>query len=391
MGVLRIRGIEEGDFQGKRVLVRVDFNVALDEEGEIQDTYRIEKAKDTIDYLKKEAKQIILISHLGRPGGKRVRKYSLRKVAKKIEEIYGEKVSFVSRWENLTDGIKGKMALLENIRFYPEETSEEEKKRLQFAKKLAQLGDIYVNEAFSVCHRNQASVVELAKILPSYGGFLLKKEVEVLSSLAKSPKRPFVVVIGGAKVSTKLNLLRALLGKADYLLIGGAMAYTFLKSKGLDVGSSYVEKEMLSHAFQILSEADYYGSKIFLPEDHIAISTDGKTKKTFKKEIPLGYQGMDIGSATVKKYTKVLKQANTIFWNGPMGVFEKEEFAKGTKKIAEAIANSSAVSVVGGGDSAYAVRKMGLEKAFHYVSTGGGASLKLLEGKPLPGIEPLME
>jgi len=376
------------DLKGKRVIVRVDFNVPLDKEGNITDGKRIKESLPTIKFiLKNKAKQLILMSHLGRPDGKVVESLRMGNVAKELEKLLKKPVK---KLDNCID-IQipdDKIIILENLRFHPEEEKNDE----AFAKKLASIADIFVNDAFGTCHRAHASVEAITRFLPSAAGFLLQKEIEVMGKAMESPARPFIAILGGAKVSDKINVINNLLNKVDALLIGGAMMFTFYKSMGIEVGKSKVEDDKLSLAKELLEKSN---NKIMLPTDTIVadkIDNEAITKKVKIKKIPADMIGLDIGPETIKIYKEIIAEAKTIIWNGPMGVFEIEKFAKGTKNIAKAMAkNREAVTIVGGGDSAAAIDKLRLGKKLTHVSTGGGASLEFLEGKTLPAIVALEE
>lgn len=370
------------------MIVRVDFNVPLDKEGNITDGKRIKESLPTIKFiLKNKAKQLILMSHLGRPDGKVVESLRMGNVAKELEKLLKKPVK---KLDNCID-IQipdDKIIILENLRFHPEEEKNDE----AFAKKLASIADIFVNDAFGTCHRAHASVEAITRFLPSAAGFLLQKEIEVMGKAMESPARPFIAILGGAKVSDKINVINNLLNKVDALLIGGAMMFTFYKSMGIEVGKSKVEDDKLSLAKELLEKSN---NKIMLPTDTIVadkIDNEAITKKVKIKKIPADMIGLDIGPETIKIYKEIIAEAKTIIWNGPMGVFEIEKFAKGTKNIAKAMAkNREAVTIVGGGDSAAAIDKLRLGKKLTHVSTGGGASLEFLEGKTLPAIVALEE
>lgn len=393
--------IEQADVAGKKVLLRVDFNVPLDKKtGAISDDTRMVKTLPTIELLLNRGAALILISHLGRPEKKGDPALSLEPVAAHLGKLLpGRTVLFAAEAigpvaEELAGKLKaGELLVLENIRYYDEETSKDEKVRAEFAKKLCKLADVYVDDAFGAAHRAHASIYECAKLLPSYAGLLLKKEIDILQKLMTDPPRPFVAVIGGAKVSSKLAVLENLITKADSILIGGAMAYTFLKSRLIDVGNSMIEKDYLSQAFQIIDKASFNKRELLLPEDHVVSSEFGEKGKikTVKKSIPDGFMGMDIGPKTIDRYTKVIKGAKTVLWNGPMGVFEMKKFSAGTFAIAKAMAKVKGTTIVGGGDSIFALTQAGLEDKMTHVSTGGGATLEYLEGKKLPGVEALMK
>jgi phosphoglycerate kinase len=393
--------IEQVEVSGKKILLRVDFNVPLDKAtGAISDDTRIVKSLPTIELLLSRGAALVIVSHLGRPERKGDPALSLKNVAAHLGKLLpGRTVHFASEAvgsipEELSAKLKsGEILVLENIRYYDEETAKEEKVRMDFAKKLCKLADIYVDDAFGAAHRAHASIYECAKILPGYAGLLLKKEIDVLERLITNPPRPFVAVIGGSKVSSKLAVLESLVLKADYILIGGAMAYTFLKSRLIEVGTSLVEKEYLSQAFQIIDKAAYNKHELVLPEDHIVSSDFGEKGKikTVKRSIPDGFMGMDIGPKTADHYAKIIKNAKTVLWNGPMGVFEMKKFSAGTYAIAKAMAKVKGSTIVGGGDSIFALSQSGLEDKMTHVSTGGGATLEYLEGKKLPGVVALQK
>lgn len=393
--------IEQVDFTGKKVLLRVDFNVPLDKaSGAISDDTRMVKSLPTIELLLNRGAAVVIISHLGRPEKKGDPALSLKKVAAHLAELLpGRTVNFSAEAvgpvaEEAAGKLKaGDILVLENIRYYDEETAKEEKVRSEFAKKLCKLADIYVDDAFGAAHRAHASIYECAKILPGYAGLLLKKEIDMLEKLVTNPPRPFVAIIGGSKVSSKLAVLENLISKADSILIGGAMAYTFLKSRLIEVGNSMIEKDYLSQAFQIVDKAAYNKKELLLPEDHVVSSEFGEKGKikTVKRAIPDGFMGMDIGPKTADHYAKVIKKAQTVLWNGPMGVFEMKKFSSGTIAIAKAMAKTKGTTIVGGGDSIFALAQAGLEDKMTHVSTGGGATLEYLEGKKLPGVEALMK
>lgn len=364
--------MQQLDVAGKRVLVRVDFNVPLTEEGAIRDDTRIKSALPTIEYLLKNKAKVILVSHLGRPGGKVNLTLSLKPCAERLASLLGRPVLF-------GEG-EGDLLLLENVRFHPEEEAGDR----GFAQKLAGQADVYINDAFGTAHRAHASTTTVAQFFPGRraAGFLLQKEISFLDKLVKECEHPFYAIIGGAKVSSKLAVLKALLTKADALFIGGAMAYTFLRAKGIAVGSSLVEEALLEEAHSLLATG-----KIVLPIDHVV--SDKREVLIVEGAIPDGFAGMDIGPKTLEEWGKKLVQAKTLFWNGPVGVFEEEKFAAGTKGIAELLAGVHATTVVGGGDSVAAVESQGLKSKFSHISTGGGASLEYIENGTLPGIEAL--
>ena len=387
--------IENIDVKGKRVFLRVDFNVPLDN-GKVGDETRITKTLPTIELLLNRGAKLIIASHLGRPDGKVNPKYSMKPVQEAFaailkkpvqfsEQIIGSDVEKLSH--NLSDG---EVLLLENLRFH----KEEEENNPEFAKKLSQLADLFINDAFGAAHRAHASTEGITHYLPSYAGTLMYREIEMLTGLITKPEKPFVAIIGGAKVSSKIKILNNLFNKVDTMLIGGGMAYTFLKSRAVPIGSSLVEKEFESQAFQIIDKAAYENVDFQLPVDHViadSFSEKGKIKTVDKMGIIDGWMGMDIGPKTISAYEKIIKSAGTILWNGPMGVFEMDKFANGTIQIAKAIAKSNAKSVVGGGDSLAAIAKAGVEDKITHISTGGGASLEFLEGKTLPGVAALLK
>ena len=379
--------------KGRVVLVRVDFNVPIDEAGEILDTTRIVNALPTIKYLVEKQAKVVLMSHLGRPDGYDVRK-SLWPIAIMLMKALPCSVAFCNHLigDEVKERIKlmkeGTVLLLENTRFYEGETSCD----MTFSREIAKLGDIFVNDAFGAAHRKNASTYGVARVLPNALGLLMKKEINVLSKSIEQPKRPFVVVLGGAKVKTKINILKRFIEKADSIIIGGAMAYTFLKAKGINVGNSIVDENNLDTALEIIEYAKENGKKLLLPVDHSAISESdrAKTIRTTKK---LGGDlvGYDIGPATIALYKKEIASAQQIFWNGPMGLFENAYFSTGTHEIALAIAGSKAYSVVGGGDTVSAVNQYHLAKHINFISTGGGATMEFLEKGSLPCIDVIQE
>ena len=393
-----IKDLNKNQLEGKKVLVRVDFNVPLNEELEITDDTRIEAALSTIKYLISNQDKVILMSHLGRPKGKVIEKLRLDPVARKLSELLGKKV------KKLNDCIgvevekavlnmqKDEVILLENLRFH----SEEEKNNPEFAKSLAKSADIFVNDAFGTAHRAHASTVGVARILPSYAGFLMAKEIGVLSNLLENPERPFVVVLGGAKISGKIEIVQNLLAIADRILIAGGMSYTCLAALGYEVGNSLLEEYDLKIVRKMLKKAEEHGNKILLPVDLIItkeVSEKIKGKLFEIDNIPKDGIGVDLGERSLVKFEKEIKKAKTVFWNGPVGVFEIEKYAKGTNRIAKILADmqGKAVTIIGGGDSIAAIDKAGLTEKMTHISTGGGASLEFLGGKKLPGIEVLPE
>jgi len=389
-------GIEEIQVQGKRVFVRVDFNVPMDDQQNITDDTRIRAALPTIQYLAKNGAQVILASHLGRPKGKVNPKYSLAPVAKRLGELLQQEIVItkdcigseveaqVSRLQN------GQVLLLENVRFY----EEEEKNTVDFAKKLASLADIFVNDAFGTAHRAHASTEGIARYIPAYAGFLMKKEVDIMGKALENPARPFVAIIGGAKVSDKIGVIENLLKKVDILVIGGGMANTFLKAQGYEVGKSLVEEDKVSLAKTLLQQAQTAGVQLMLPTDLIVtkeFSAEAASRVSAVSGIGADELALDIGPKSAENFAKSIVSAQTVIWNGPMGVFEMDAFAKGTEKIAQAMAECQGITIVGGGDSVAAVEKMGVAEKLSHISTGGGASLEFLEGKVLPGVAALKD
>ncbi|MDD3983285.1 MAG: phosphoglycerate kinase [Candidatus Omnitrophica bacterium] len=392
MGKMTVKDI---DFKGRNVLMRADFNVPQDASLNITDDTRIRATLPTIEYiLNNGAARLVLMSHLGRPDGKAVVKYSLAPVARRLAELLGQPVKFVSDCVGETvkaevSAAKEKVVLLENLRFH----SEEEANDPAFAGQLADLGDIFVNDAFGTAHRAHASTEGVTHYLKSAAGFLLGKEIEYLGSAVAAPRRPFIVILGGAKVSDKIAVIENLLPKCDSIIIGGGMAYTFLKAQGKNIGKSKLEQDKLGLAKEILLKAAELKKEILLPVDNLIVeSIDVSAKSEICGEnIPEGKIAVDIGPQTVKLFNAKLAGAKTIVWNGPLGIFEMEPFSKGTKAVAEFISGLDAVTIIGGGDTAAAVAKFGLERRMTHISTGGGASLEFLEGKELPGVAALAE
>jgi len=388
------KSIKDIDVKNKKIFVRVDLNVPLDDEGNITDETRIIASLPTIDYLIKNNAKIILASHLGRPKGKFVEKLKMDPVAialgkhldkeiKKMDYVISDKVK-----NEVKDLRSGDILLLENLRFDPREKSNDD----NFSRELAKLADIYVNDAFGTSHRKHASMVGICKYIPSVMGLLLEKELRSLSSLLKKPKHPFVAILGGSKISDKIGVVRNLLNVVDTVIAGGGMCYTFLKSIGFEIGNSLLEEDMLEYCKQVLDEFKDKGKKFMLPED-VVVAKEFKHDSILKtvniEEIPEDWLGLDIGPRTIDKYKEEIMRAKTILWNGPMGVFEWESFEKGTKEIAYAIIESKAKTVVGGGDTIAAVKKYSVADKISYITTGGGASLKFLEGVKLPAVEAL--
>jgi len=392
------KSVKDADIAGKRVLVRVDFNVPLDGATVTDDT-RIRGALPTIRYLVDHGARVILMSHLGRPkGGVFQPEYSLAPVQRSLERLIGRHVTLLGgnletdeRVAEAIDAMSdGDIVLLENIRFYPEEKANDP----GFARKLASLGDLYVNDAFGTAHRAHASTAGVAEYLPAYAGLLLSREVDTLTSMLKDAPAPFVAILGGSKVSDKFGVIDRLIDEVDALLIGGGMAFTFLVAKGCGVGSSILEADWVEPAKEMLEKAERQGCKLILPIDFVvadAFAEDANTRIVGRDEIPEGMMGLDIGPATSEMFKAEVALAKTIFWNGPMGVFEMHAFETGTKEVAEAVArNTGATSVIGGGDSVAALKKFGLENHVTFISTGGGASMRLVEGAPLPGVDALL-
>jgi phosphoglycerate kinase len=386
-----------GDLRGKRALVRADLNVPLDGQT-ITDDGRIRASVPTIQRLRDAGARVVVMAHLGRPKGAPDPKYSLAPVATRLSELLGAHVAFAtdavgeSARQTVASLQDGDVALLENLRFNPGEASKDDAERAAFATELASLGDVYVNDGFGVSHRKQASVTDIAEMLPHAAGGLVLKEVEAFSKVLTDPDRPYVVVLGGSKVSDKLGVIDNLLGKVDRLLIGGGMCFTFLAAGGHQVGRSLLESDQIPTVEGYLRTAAESGVEIVLPVDVVVaaeISDDAATAVVPAGEIPSDQMGLDIGPESVALFRSKIADARTVVWNGPMGVFEVPQFATGTLEVARAISEIDGLSVVGGGDSAAAVRQLGLEEGFSHISTGGGASLELLEGKTLPGLAAL--
>ncbi len=393
-----VKDLKGNQLVDKRVLVRVDFNVPLNNKLEITNDTRIKAALPTINYLISHQAKVILMSHLGRPKGKVVEKLRLDPVARRLSELLKQDVKKVNDCigEEVEKAVlnmqKGEVILLENLRFYPEE----EKNKPEFAKALANLADIFVNDAFGTAHRAHASTVGVAEILPSYAGFLMAREIDVLSNLIENPERPFVVLLGGAKVSGKIEVVQNLLSIADRILIAGGMSYTCLAALGYDVTNLLLEEYDLEIVKKMLKKAEEQGNKIILPVDLVVtkeLSEYAESKVVKNEDIPKDVTGADIGDKSIAIFEKEIKKAKTIFWNGPVGIFEIKKYAKGTNRIAKILADmeGKAVTIIGGGDSIAAIENVGLTEKMTYISTGGGASLEFLGGKKLPGIEVLPE
>lgn len=390
--MLNKKNIRDMDIKGKKVLVRADFNVPIDENGRITDDRRIREAIPTISYLRENKARIILMSHLGRPKGKFNEKYSLKPVSERLSEMLNTKVRLADdvigdKVRKMAESLKeGEVMLLENVRFY----EEEEKNDKEFSRKLSALGDVFVNDAFGTAHRAHASTAGVAEYLPSAIGFLIKKELDIMGKALSSPERPFIAILGGAKVSDKIGAIKNLLDKVDTLLIGGGMAFTFFRAMGYEVGKSILEADKVELAGEILKAAEAKGIKMLLPVDTVIaseFSNDSAFRTVPANMIPSDQMGMDIGEDSRKIFAEIIKNAGTVVWNGPMGVFEMENFAKGTFAVAKAMSECGGVTIVGGGDSAAAVEQLGFAADMTHISTGGGASLEFLEGKVLPGIE----
>lgn len=398
---MRKLSLKDLDVKNKKILMRVDFNVPLDKRGLISDDTRIQASLPSIEYVLDQGGSLILMSHLGRPKGKKAAEFSLAPCAKRLSELLNRPVEMASdcvgpQVESLVKRLHpGDVLLLENLRFHKGEESPEQEP--EFANQLAKLGEAYVNDAFATAHRAHASTYNVPKLFKdkAAAGFLMEKEIEFLGNLLLQPKRPFCAVIGGAKISTKIGVLKALLQKVDTLLIGGAMAYTFMKAQGVSIGSSLCEEEFVDEAREILKESQKSRAKLLLPVDHVIAESLEETASTRIVDnsagIPEGYRGVDIGPKTIEEFFTPLKKAATVFWNGPMGVFEVAKFATGTTAMAEILANLPATTIVGGGDSIAALQNAGVIDKINHVSTGGGASLEFIEYGTLPGIETLTD
>ena len=385
------------DVKGKRVLVRVDYNVPLNDAGEVTDDKRITASLPTVNYLLEHGARVILCSHLGRPKGEPKPEFSLKPVAVRLAQLLPNvKIGFVEdcigpeakrKAMALNDG---EILLLENLRFH----KEEEKNDPAFAKELASLAELYVSDAFGTVHRAHASTAGVAAYLPAVAGFLIGKELSVMGEALEKPERPFVAILGGAKVADKIGVIKNLLQKCDTLIIGGGMAYTFFKAVGYEIGDSLLDADSIGLAGELMAEAKERGVKLLLPVDTViadAFAPDANSKVVKSGEIPAGWQGLDIGPETVKLYCDAVADAGTVIWNGPMGVFEFPAFAVGTKAVAEALSKTSAITIIGGGDSAAAVEQLGYADKMTHISTGGGASLEFMEGKELPGVACLLD
>ena len=384
--------VRDIDVAGKKCLVRCDFNVPM-KDGKITDDFRIVSALPTIKYLVENKACVILMSHMGKPKGEPKPELSLKPVADRLTELLGQEVKFTSCPTVVCDNIRetaaalqpGEVMLLENTRYRKEETKSEE----PFTGELAALGELFVNDAFGTAHRDHSSTAGLARYLPTVSGFLIEKEVKFLGDAVENPERPFVAIMGGAKVGDKIPVIENLMKKVDSIIIGGGMTYTFFKAQGYEIGTSILDADSIELSKELLAKAEAAGVKILLPVDTV-VTDDFEANNVIKtvpsNEIPADMMGMDIGPKTIELYQKAIAEAKTIVWNGPMGVFENPNFETGTKAVAQALADSDAVTVIGGGDSAAAVEQFGLKDKMTHVSTGGGASMEFLEGKELPGI-----
>lgn len=391
--MLNKKSVEDLDLRGKKVLVRCDFNVPMNENGEITDDIRIKSALPTIEYILENDGKAIIMSHLGRPKGEAKPEFSLEPISKRLSELLEKKVTFADDDNVVSDKTKkivddmenGEVVLLQNTRYRNEETKNGE----SFAKELASLAEVYVNDAFGTAHRSHASNVGVSKQLPSAVGYLVKREIDIMGKTMESPEKPFIAILGGAKVSDKIGVIENLLDKVDTIIIGGGMVFTFLKAKGLEIGSSLIEEDKVNLAKSLLKKAKEKNVNFLLPTD-VIVAREFKNDTEFKtvdvSKIPSDMMGLDIGEKSIEIFSLAIKDAKTVVWNGPMGVFEMPNFANGTKQIANAMAESDAVTIIGGGDSAAAVEQIGLDDKMTHISTGGGASLEFFEGKTLPGI-----
>jgi phosphoglycerate kinase len=396
--MLNKKSLKDLNFEGKKVLVRCDFNVPMDENGNITDDIRIRSSLPTINYLVEKGAKVILMSHLGRPKGEPNKKYSLKPVAERLSELLKQKVVFAEDDSVVSENVKNQVnlmkdkdiLLLENTRFRKEEEKNEE----VFAKDLSSLGDLFVNDAFGTSHRAHASNVGISTYLPSALGLLVEREMSTMGRTLESPERPFVAILGGAKVSDKIGVIENLLNIVDTIIVGGGMAYTFLRAQGYEIGTSLLEEDKINLAKGLMDKAKEKNVNLILPID-VVVAKEFKNDTEYKTvsidSIPTDMMGLDIGEETIKTFVEEIAKAKTIIWNGPAGVFEMPNFAKGTNAIAKAMSESNAITIVGGGDSASAVEKAGYADKITHISTGGGASLELLEGKKLPGIVAISE
>lgn len=393
---MNLRTIKSVDLKGKRVLYRVDYNVPLTENRKIRDDTRIVETLPTIKYMREKGAKIIIITHLGRPKGEKREEYSLRPISERLSEILKIHVPliediFSTEAINIVNNLKeGDVVLFENLRFY----KEEEKDSDEFAEKLSKYGDIYVSDAFAVSHRTNTSVFLLPTIMPSYAGFLMEKEYNILTKITKNPEKPFILIIGGAKISDKIGVLKNLVKIVDTILIGGGAAFNFIKAEGYNIGSSIFEPDMLPDSLEIINLASQRGVKLILPVDFTVTEElrEGADSKIVPVEkIPYDWYGVDIGPKSVEMFVEEILEAKTIFWSGPLGIYEMEKYSFGTRKISEALCKNPNTKVVGGGDTISAVNKFGVRNCITHISTGGGALLEFLEGKELPGIKVLLE
>lgn len=390
------KSVKDIDVKGKKVIVRVDFNVPLDDDRNITDDKRIVGALPTIEYLVQNGAKTILVSHLGRPKNGFEDKFSMKPAVTRLSELLKKEVTLAKdvigqdAKDKANSLEESEVLMLENVRFHKEETKNDK----EFAKQMASMADIYVNDAFGTAHRAHASTAGLAEFLPAVCGFLIQKEIDFMGTAITEPKRPFVAILGGAKVSDKIGVIENLMEKVDSLIIGGGMAYTFLKAQGYGIGNSICEDDKLDLARTLLKKAEEKNVKLHLPLENVIATefkNDTEKKVVPSSEIPDGWSGMDIGPKTIEMFSDEIKNAKTVIWNGPMGVFEFPEFAVGTKEVARALASSGAVSIIGGGDSAAAIEQLGFADKVTHISTGGGASLEFLEGIELPGIACLQD
>lgn len=396
--MLNKKSLKDLNFKDKRVLVRCDFNVPMDDDQNITDDIRIKSSLPTINYLLENGAKIILMSHLGRPKGEPNKRYTLKPIGERLSELLNKKVIFAQDdnvvSENVEKQVKamesGDVILLENTRF----RKEEEKNEQEFSKSIANLGEIFVNDAFGTSHRSHASNVGVSSYLPSAVGFLVEKELSTMGRAIDSPERPLVAILGGAKVSDKIGVIENLINIVDAIIVGGGMAYTFLKAQGYEIGTSLLEEDKIDLAKELILKAKKKGVDLILPVDIVVakeFNKDAEFKTVSIDKIPQDMMGLDIGEETIKLFTDIIKKAKTVIWNGPVGVFEMDSFAKGTNAIAKAMSESKGITIVGGGDSASAVEKAGFADEMTHISTGGGASLEMLEGKKLPGIISISE
>lgn len=389
--------IAQADVGGKRVLVRVDFNVPLNAQGEVSDLTRIKASLPTIEYLANQKAKVIILSHLGQPKGEYKPELTMQSIAVLISKLMDRPVEFVEskvcdpHTQEVVNAMQeSEIIMLENLRF----DIGEEKNEERFIKQLAQLGDLYVNDAFGTCHRKHASIYGIGAYLPTYGGFLMEKELEFMGEALKNPEHEFTAIIGGAKVSSKIGVINHLLEKVDNLLIGGGMAFTFLKAMGYEIGKSLLDEDRIEYSRDLMHKAKELGVNLMIPTDILAaeaFSNDARSKVVLASEIPPDYIGLDIGPNTADAFEQVILRSKTIIWNGPMGAFELPKFAQGTHRVAQAMSQCTGMTIVGGGDSAAAIDQFGMQGMVSHISTGGGASLEFLEGKVLPGVSIIID